>query len=133
MVKPNGPRVSHGRLQHPSTRLKPGTLERNWVERGQSPVLPGPIEQIGRRADRHVREKSILLAPGVEPIPADPHRHVQIEPDRKTALARPCATVIELLMGKPLHEFKEAELAIVAPPQLIERGSIPFAPWLRPF
>src|SRR5262245_27442762 len=101
MIEPNCPGVAHGSLQHAAERLELSLFEADRVEAGQAPVLPGGVESVRRRADRHARQDRVLVAPGVEPVAADSDGDVEIEPERQAAGAGARTTALELLVGRP--------------------------------
>src|SRR5262245_57611781 len=133
VVQPDCPGVTHGGLQHAAERLELPLFETNRIESRQAPVLPGGIERVWRRADRHARQDRILIGPGVEAIAANADRNVEVEPERQAASAGSRTTAVELLVGHPLHELDELDACRLGSPEPVERFFLGRTPLLRPF
>ena len=78
-------------------------------ERRQAPVLPLGAEVVRRRADPHPARDHVLLGPGIGAVRIDPHREVEIEPDRHAGVTRGRLRRAELLVREPLQELEEGD------------------------
>ena len=59
----------------------PTMIAAGRIEAGQTPVLAGEVERIGRRTDRQVTRDRDLLVPGVEAAGLHANRDVEIKSD----------------------------------------------------
>ena len=57
-------------------------LQHERIDRGQTPILSGLIERVGRRADRRAGGHQLLVGPGFCPIWIGPDSEVAIDSDR---------------------------------------------------
>src|SRR2546430_951244 len=93
-----------------------------------------PCGTVPRSSPITMQRDCRLLVPGVESIALHPHRDIEIQADlhaetTSKLLARP-----QLLVGGPLYEFHELDLALVgAGAQFGTLIVIRASPFLRPF
>src|SRR5262249_47478706 len=133
MIESNCSRITHRRPQHVAKWLELSRFKGDRIEGGETPVLSAAIERVGRGADRHARYDRFLIAPGVEAVAANAARDIKIKSDRQPARFASGPTALELLVRRPLHEFKEPDGRSLLAVQPVESLGIRRAPLLRPF
>src|SRR6516225_5434375 len=82
-------------------------LKDQRVERCQAPILPGPIERIGGRANGGSGGDEILVRPCLGTVGVDADSEVAIEPERQSGFPASRRCRRKLPVGFPLQILKE--------------------------
>ena len=85
----------------------PAQLQR--IDRRKAPILPGPAQRIGRRADRCARGDQRLIGPGVRAMWIDADREIAVETERQSRRLPGLCRDAELAIGFPLQPLEEVD------------------------
>ena len=77
--------------------------QRMGIERRQTPVLPGRVENVRRRSDMRARDDEIRMRPGLRAGAVGADGEVAIDADRHAPGAGGLRGFRQLLIGDPLH------------------------------
>ena len=134
VIEPDRAGVAHRGPQHLAKRLEGLHGESGRIESGKAPVLAERVQRVRRRADGEMAGDRRLLVPGVESVGLHADGDVEIETDLHAEVMRELLARSQLLVGDPLHEFDELDLALVgACAQFGAFVVIRPPPFLRPF
>ena len=132
MIDAQDPGVPHVGAQRGDDRGKAAPAQRQRVDRRQTPVLSGPAQHIGRRADRRARDDELPVGPGFGAVRVDPDGEVAIEPDCQPAGAPGRRGRAELKVGLPLQELEKLHPSGMGAGEFGDPGRIGVAHLQRP-
>ncbi len=134
MIEPDRAGIAHRRPQHFPIRPEGLDFKTGGVEAGEAPILTGGIKCIRWRAHREMAGNRDLLVPGIEPVGLHADRQIEVETDLHAQPGGEIPASLQLLIGRPLHEFDELDLdRIRARVKGRASGIVRLLPLRRPF
>ena len=109
VVDPQNTGMPHIGAQRCDERRKGAPAQLQRIDRGEAPILPGPAQRIGRRADRRARGDQCLIGPGVRAMWIDADREVAVETERQSRRLPGLGRGGELAIGFPLQPLEEVD------------------------